>query len=352
MRLSDFSFDIPQKLIAQTPLPQRSASRLLELDGSTGELAHYQFSQLPSLLKQGDLLVLNDTQVIPARLFARKISGGKLEVMLERILSDKQWLVRMRASRAPKPGTEIVLPGELRGTVQRREDEFYVIAFECKLDTQAYLEEYGHIPLPPYIQRPADNDDQHRYQTVYSQHPGALAAPTAGLHFDEPLFERLSALGIKQTMVTLHVGAGTFQPIRTNDPRDHKMHSEQVEVSAQTVDTINRVRERGGRVIAVGTTCVRSLESAAVDGELKPFRGDTRLFITPGTGFRVVDGLITNFHLPESTLILLVAAFAGHQQIMHAYEEAIRREYRFYSYGDAMLLWPDRAAWKSMSEKI
>lgn len=348
MQMSDFSFEVPERLIAQYPLANRSASRLLVLDGASEAMQHARFSELEQFLRAGDLLVLNDTRVIPARLFGSKLSGGKIEVMLERMLGDGRMLARIRASKAPRAGTEIRL-GDSIASIEGRAGEFFIIVFPEHTDIENMLTQHGHIPLPPYIQRAADPADAERYQTIYSTNPGAVAAPTAGLHFDQQLFDRLELQGVDTATITLHVGAGTFQPVRVQNPEEHEMHAELVEVTQATVDKINRTREQGGRIVAVGTTSVRSLESAAASGQLRAFRGETRLFITPGSGFRVVDAMITNFHLPESTLLMLVAAFAGHRQIMRAYAEAIEHSYRFYSYGDAMLLWPDKSSWQYMS---
>ncbi|MBX2878503.1 MAG: tRNA preQ1(34) S-adenosylmethionine ribosyltransferase-isomerase QueA [Granulosicoccus sp.] len=351
MPLSDFHFELPSELIAQHPLPERTASRLLVLDGADGALSHHQFGDLPSLLRAGDLLVMNDTRVIPARLFGRKETGGQVEMMIERVLDDSSVLTRIRASKSPPNGTRLFIYSldkstvAASATVVRRQGEFYVVAFNGESLAANIIAETGHVPLPPYIERQAEQTDQERYQTVYAKHPGAVAAPTAGLHFDDQLLAILESLEISATFVTLHVGAGTFQPVRDDDIERHVMHAESVEVSSNVVDTIRETRERGGRVIAVGTTTVRSLETAAIDGVLGPYRGDTRLFLKPGTRFNVVDGMITNFHLPESTLMMLVSAFSGRDAILRAYHEAVEQKYRFFSYGDAMLLWPDRSRW-------
>lgn len=358
MPLSDFHFDLPPELIAQHPLADRTASRLLVLDGADGSLAHRQFGDLPSMLRSGDLLVMNDTRVIPARLFGRKETGGQIELMIERVLDNTTVLTRIRASKSPRNGARVLVYAYDKNsevasaTIVRREGEFYVVEFTGDKNAAEIIAETGHIPLPPYIDRDADVNDIDRYQTVFAKHPGAVAAPTAGLHFDQPLLTALEEQGITSTFVTLHVGAGTFQPIRETDIDKHVMHAESIEVTAATIDAINQARERGGRVIAVGTTSVRCLETAARSGELLPCREDTQLFLRPGTRFNVVDGLITNFHLPESTLMMLVSAFAGRERILQAYHEAVDHRYRFFSYGDAMLLWPDRSTWTDTHDPL
>lgn len=336
MLRSDFHFDLPPELIAQEPLPQRSASRLLVLEATSGALQDRVFSDLPELLHPHDLLVFNDTQVIPARLYGHKASGGRVEVLIERILDDCRALAHIRASKAPKLNTPLVLDGEIKATVSARQGELFELRFEIGEPLLDILQRYGHVPLPPYITRADKQADMTRYQTVYARHPGAVAAPTAGLHFDAALLQRLAH--IEQAFITLHVGAGTFQPVRAERIEDHAMHGEVIHVSEQVCDQIRTTRNRGGRVIAVGTTSLRSLESACQQGEIQPMHGETRLFITPGYRFRCVDVLITNFHLPESTLLMLVSAFAGHQHIMSAYQHAIARRYRFFSYGDAMFM--------------
>ncbi|MDH4002225.1 MAG: tRNA preQ1(34) S-adenosylmethionine ribosyltransferase-isomerase QueA, partial [Xanthomonadales bacterium] len=300
MKLSDFQFDLPPELIAQQPLCSRSDSRLLCVSRRRGELSDRNFRDLPELLREGDLLVFNNTKVIPARLFGRKETGGKVEVMLERMIDDQQCIAQLRVSKTLKPGGKILLEDGSRLDVTGREGPF----FKLKLvggGLGRKLEQLGHMPLPPYIERPDNPQDRERYQTVYARHPGAVAAPTAGLHFDEPLLEQIDGLGVERTEVTLHVGAGTFQPVRCERVEDHRMHAEQLEVSQSVCDAVQRTRQRQGRVIAVGTTAVRSLETAAASGELQPFSGDSRMFIYPGYEFRVIDGLVTNFHLPEST---------------------------------------------------
>jgi S-adenosylmethionine:tRNA ribosyltransferase-isomerase len=337
MRTSDFSYRLPAELIAQAPLAERSASRLLCLDGRTGALADRQFRDLPGLLRAGDLLVFNDTRVIPARLHGHKaLSGGRVEVLVERIIDGEHVLAHVRASKSPPPGTVLRLEGHLDATVEGRDGDLFRLRFHGPV--LELLERYGHMPLPPYIRRPDTQQDRDRYQTVFARVPGAVAAPTAGLHFDRDIMQRIRDKGVQTASVTLHVGAGTFQPVRVEDPHSHVMHTELAEVSAETCARIRAARGRGGRVIAVGTTCVRSLETAAAGGRIRPFRGETRLFITPGYRFRAVDSIITNFHLPESTLLMLVCAFAGFEQTLRAYRHAVEQRYRFYSYGDAMFL--------------
>ena len=338
MKVSDFNYDLPQELIAQVPLPERSASRLLHLERDSGRFHDRVFADLPDLLRKGDLLVFNDTRVIPARLFARKVTGGRVEILIERLLSDHEALVQLRASKKTPAGSILQIEGtDFHVEVTGRDGSFFGIRFRDGrlLDL---LNEAGHIPLPPYIDRADELQDHERYQTVYAREPGAVAAPTAGLHFDDELLSRLDAMGIRRGFVTLHVGAGTFQPVRVERVEDHEMHAERIEVSAALCEQVNEVRQDGGRVIAVGTTAVRSLETAAANGTLREFTGDSRLFIYPGYEFRAVDGMITNFHLPESTLLMLVSAFAGEKPIRAAYEHAIEKKYRFFSYGDAMLL--------------
>lgn len=340
MQLNDFNFQLPEHLIARYPLEERTASRLLCLDGSNGKIEHAQFSDIQQLIRPGDLMVFNNTRVIPARLNARKETGGKVEVLIERILSATEALAHIRASKSPKPGSRIILEDETSLTVIGRKDNLFHIQSESETNLLEILEAIGHMPLPPYIDRPDEASDRERYQTVYSQHKGAVAAPTAGLHFSEALIEKLKQQGVDTGFVTLHVGAGTFQPVRVENIEEHKMHSEWLEVTDELVEQVKQTRARGGRVIAVGTTTVRCLESAALNGELAPFSGDTDIFIYPGFQYKVVDALITNFHLPESTLIMLVSAFAGRENILKAYQQAIENEYRFFSYGDAMFITP------------
>ena len=336
MRLSDFHYDLPEELIAQQPTARRGDSRLLHLPADAEHPLDRDFRALPSLLRPGDLLVFNDTRVMRARLFGAKETGGGVEVLIERLLDDQIALAHVRASKTPRPGTHLKIADRSLEVVSRRDD-----LFELRLPQGGFaelLDSQGHMPLPPYIQRPGDALDEERYQTVYGDRPGAVAAPTAGLHFDRDMLERLEAGGIASARVTLHVGAGTFQPVRVQDVDAHRMHSEWLEVSEAAVRAVEETRQRGGRIVAVGTTSVRSLETAAAGGRLAPYRGETRLFVRPGYRFRVVDLLLTNFHLPESTLLMLVSAFSGHARIMEAYRHAVRQRYRFFSYGDAMLL--------------
>jgi len=344
MQRSDFSYHLPEELIAQRPLADRAASRLLCLDGATGAIAHRRFRDLPSLLAAQDLLVFNNTRVLPARLWGRKGTGGRVEVLVERLRGEGEALVHLRASKPSSPGTVIHLaadrdaePGGDRLEVLGREGDLYRVAASGK-PVNRLLAELGHMPLPPYIERADDAADRERYQTVYASRDGSVAAPTAGLHFDDALFTALAERGIASTEVTLHVGAGTFQPVRADVVEDHVMHAEYLEVDEETCTAIADARARGGRVVAVGTTAVRSLETAAAGGEPAPYRGDTRLFIYPGYRFRCVDAMVTNFHLPESTLLMLVSAFAGRESVLAAYEAAVAERYRFFSYGDAMFL--------------
>lgn len=354
MRVSDFAFKLTDELIALYPLAKRSHCRLLSLNGSTGELAHGIFTDIVDKLESGDLLVFNNTQVIPARLYGRKMSGGKIEVLIERILGSHRVLSHIRASKAPKVGTELLLGDDesVKAIMLARHDTLFEIDFQDKRDVLAILNDIGHMPLPPYIDRPDEEVDRTLYQTVYGQRPGAVAAPTAGLHFDESLLAALQQKGVAMAFVTLHVSAGTFQPVRVEDVAEHTMHAEYVEVLQQAVDAILACKARGKRVIAVGTTSIRSLESAACtckEGIIAPFFDDTQIFIYPGFHFKIVDALITNFHLPESTLIMLVSAFAGYQNTMNAYQKAIAEKYRFFSYGDAMFITHNP---KAESEKV
>ncbi len=344
MRLTDFSYELPDALIAQKPPAMRGDSRLMVLNGAAGKVDHLHFSNLIDLLNEDDLLVFNDTRVIPARLFGRKQSGGKVEVLLERVLNDRQVLASVRASKSPKPGSLLILEGGLHAEVLSRQDDFFLLGFEQE-DLFTALEKFGHMPLPPYIKRQDADEDRSRYQTVFARHRGAVAAPTAGLHFTDAFFHQLKQRGIAHRFVTLHVGSGTFQPVRTENLDEHRMHAEFLRVSPETVDSIEATRAIGGRIIAVGTTVVRSLETAALAGRLKPFSGESRLFLKPGDRFHVVDAMVTNFHLPRSTLLMLVCAFAGHAMTMSAYRQAIEERYRFFSYGDAMLVLPDRSTW-------
>lgn len=339
LKKSDYSFDLPERLIAQAPLPERSASRLLCLEGRGGSVQDMCFADLPALLRPGDVLVLNDTRVMPARLFGHKASGGRLEVLIERMLDARSALAHVRASKSPKPGTELLLDGGHRCRVTGREDDLFRLAFDVsEPPLPEILADVGHMPLPPYITRADQEEDRERYQTVFARAPGAVAAPTAGLHFDAGLLESLEAMGVERAHVTLHVGSGTFQPVRVENLDEHRMHAEYCEIGEEAVALIEKARAGGGRVVAVGTTAVRTLETASASGRLQPFRGDTRLFIRPGFQFNCVDALLTNFHLPESTLLTLVCAFAGYMPVMAAYRHAVSSEYRFFSYGDAMFL--------------
>ncbi len=338
MQLSDFYFDLPDELIARYPLEQRSSSRLLCVDGNTGEIEHSVFSSIVDRLEAGDLLVFNDTRVIPARLFGQKESGGKVEMLVERVIAEKEALVHLRSSRSPKPGAVLIFEGDIRAQVLGREDALFHLVFDIEVTLVEALEAHGHMPLPPYMKREDQLSDRERYQTVYNRKPGAVAAPTAGLHFDQALLEQLKNKGVNTTFVTLHVGAGTFQPVKVDNIHEHKMHAEYIEVTKETCDLVNQTRQSGKRVVAVGTTSVRCLETAGRSGSLEPFFGDTQIFIYPGYEYQMVDALITNFHLPESTLLMLVSAFSGYQHIMAAYREAVEQKYRFFSYGDAMFL--------------
>lgn len=334
---SDFGYVLPERLIAQIPLPNRTDSRLMVIDPRRDSTEHRRFDALPDLLSSDDLLVLNDTRVIRARLHGRKDSGGSAELLIERIEGERRALCQVRVSKPLKPGRVVLLePNDEPATMIDRCGDLYRFEFARRVDD--VIDSCGQVPLPPYIMRSPDDADEARYQTVFAEHRGSVAAPTAGLHFDEGLLARCEARGTDIGRVTLHVGAGTFQPIRVEDLASHKMHSERVRVSARLVAQIDACRKRGGRVVAVGTTVVRALESAARTGTLEPFEGETEIFIYPGFRFRVVDALITNFHLPESTLLMLVCAFAGRQRVLAAYAEAVRREYRFFSYGDAMFI--------------
>ncbi|MFV1997332.1 MAG: tRNA preQ1(34) S-adenosylmethionine ribosyltransferase-isomerase QueA [Acidiferrobacterales bacterium] len=341
MRKSDFWYDLPTELIAQTPVQIRSGSRLLVVKGACGELHDMQFVDLPDLLLPGDVLVFNDTRVLPARLLGRKDTGGKVEVLIERVLDDRHVLAHTRASKSPKIGSKLLLGEGVVAVVCGRQGELFELRFEGDSPVIDLLERVGHIPLPPYIERDDTESDHDRYQTVYAREPGAVAAPTAGLHFDSDLLKILGERGVETIFITLHVGAGTFQPVRTERLIDHHMHHERVEIGAPVCETINAARKTGRRVIAIGTTVVRALESAVNDeGAITPFRGETDIFIYPGYRFKVVDGLLTNFHLPESTLLMLVSAFAGRELMLTAYHHAIETRYRFFSYGDAMFITP------------
>ena len=334
--LADFAFDLPAELIAQVPPPTRSGGRLLHVDA--GQRRDLTFTELPHLLRAGDLLVFNDTRVIKARVFAHKATGGKVEMLVERILADDRAWVQLRASHPPAVGSTLHLPGNATATVEARDDRFWRMHFNGTGPLLAWLDQHGDVPLPPYIERDTELADTTRYQTVYAREPGAVAAPTAGLHFDEAMLATLAARDVARAFVTLHVGAGTFQPVQTEDLALHRMHSEWYRIPQETADAVRTTRARGGRVVAVGTTSLRALESAAIHGGLRTGSAETTLFVTPGFRFRVVDRLLTNFHLPKSTLLILVAAFAGYDDIRAAYAYAIASRYRFFSYGDAMLL--------------
>ncbi|MEZ5570262.1 MAG: tRNA preQ1(34) S-adenosylmethionine ribosyltransferase-isomerase QueA [Halioglobus sp.] len=346
MKRTDFSYSLPPDLIAQHPLPDRSDSRLLVLNGDSGAMQHLGFSNLPGLLKAGDLLVFNDTRVIPARLYGRKESGGKVEILIERLTGTHTALAHMRASKSVRAGTSVLLSRHAGGpasgrtlTVTGRQGDLFTLESAAGEPLAPLLSELGHMPLPPYIQRVDEEFDRDRYQTVYARRDGAVAAPTAGLHFTQALLDEIGQLGVQRTSVTLHVGSGTFQPVRVENITEHVMHAEYFEIDSEVCTAVRETRARGGRVIAVGTTAVRALEAASArSGEPEPYQGDTDIFIYPGYRFRSVDAMITNFHLPESTLLMLVSAFAGKASVMAAYAEAVERRYRFFSYGDAMFI--------------
>jgi len=341
MKITDFDFDLPERLIAKYPVKQRSSSRMLHLNGNSGDIKHGNFTDIIDLIDEGDLLIFNNTRVIPARLFGHKESGGKVEVLLERVLSDNTALAHMKASKSPKAGSNITLEGGLQATVLGRQGALFHLKFSSDRNIFDLLEAYGHMPLPPYIDRPDEDTDKERYQTVYNEKPGAVAAPTAGLHFDDATLQALANKGVNTAFVTLHVGAGTFQPVRVENIHDHEMHSEYAEVSQEVVDLVKQTKAKGKRVIAVGTTSVRSIESAAKaadDQLIAPFLSDTNIFIYPGFEFKVIDCMLTNFHLPQSTLMMLISAFASRDMVMQAYQEAIEQNYRFFSYGDAMFI--------------
>ena len=337
MKLSDFDYDLPPHLIAQEALDDRAASRMLLMKES-GECQDRQFRDLLDLIQPEDLLVFNNTKVLPARLFGQKSTGGQIEVLVERLLNDRRLLAHIRSSKSPKAGARLTLEGAFEAEVVGRQGALFELVFDHESTAVELLEAHGHMPLPPYIERADTPADHARYQTVFAQRPGAVAAPTAGLHFDDELMAALKAKGVATAEVTLHVGAGTFQPVRTEDLSEHIMHSEWIDVPESVCNAVEACRKRGGNVIAVGTTTVRSLESAAMTGTLKPFQGDTDIFITPGYEFQVIDRLITNFHLPKSTLLMLISAFSGYDEIKKAYRHAVEEEYRFFSYGDAMYL--------------
>jgi S-adenosylmethionine:tRNA ribosyltransferase-isomerase len=338
MKKSDFNYHLPDSLIAQKPLAERTASRLLHLDRVSGAVNDGQFTDFLDLLNANDLVVFNDTKVIPARLYGHKASGGKIEILIERIEGERQALAHIKASKSPKPDSLLNLDGGAICRVIERENDLFRLQFETEQTLLDLLADIGHIPLPPYIERADDSDDLERYQTVFAKQAGAVAAPTAGLHFDQAALDKLDAKGIAKAFVTLHVGSGTFQPVRADDLADHVMHKEFYQVSQATVDAVQQARARGGRVVAIGTTAVRALESASRSGSLQAGFGDTDLFITPGYQFKSVDAMLTNFHLPESTLLMLISAFAGYDAVMQAYQHAIQQQYRFFSYGDAMVI--------------
>ena len=340
MKKSDFAYHLPPELIAQAPLPERSASRLLLVPPAPAALEDRQVRDLDQLLQPGDLLVFNDTRVIPARLFGAKATGGRVEILIERLLGAQDVRAQLGVSKSPRAGSLIDLDAGGQAEVLGRDGEFYLLRLHVPGALQDWLEQAGRLPLPPYITRDVDNADKQRYQTVFAREAGAVAAPTAGLHFDQTLLDRLSARGVQFGHVTLHVGAGTFQPVRVEDLSEHRMHSERVRVSAELVEKVRATRAAGGRVIGVGTTVVRALESATSDGVLAAYEGETRIFITPGYTITSVDALLTNFHLPESTLLMMISAFAGRRRVFAAYAHAIAQRYRFFSYGDAMLLFP------------
>lgn len=340
MKKSDFAYHLPPELIAQAPLPERSASRLLLVPPAPAALEDRQVRDLDQLLQPGDLLVFNDTRVIPARLFGAKATGGRVEILIERLLGAQDVRAQLGVSKSPKAGSVIDLDAGGQAEVLGRDGEFYLLRLHVPGALEDWLEQAGRLPLPPYITRDVDNADKQRYQTVFAREAGAVAAPTAGLHFDQTLLDRLSARGVQLGHVTLHVGAGTFQPVRVEDLSEHRMHSERVRVSAELVEKVRATRAAGGRVIGVGTTVVRALESATSDGVLAAYEGETRIFITPGYTITSVDALLTNFHLPESTLLMMISAFAGRRRVFAAYAHAIAQRYRFFSYGDAMLLFP------------
>ncbi|WP_349431633.1 tRNA preQ1(34) S-adenosylmethionine ribosyltransferase-isomerase QueA [Methylomarinum sp. Ch1-1] len=338
MKKNDFNYHLPEHLIAQKPLAERSASRMLCMNRHSGELQDRMFIDFADLISADDLLVFNNTKVIPARLFGRKQSGGKVEILIERVLDDRRAVAHMRASKSPKAGAVIELDNGFSCTVTGREGDLFCLQTNGRQTLPDMLAQIGHMPLPPYINRADDEEDLSRYQTVFAEESGAVAAPTAGLHFDQAMMDRLDRIGVGKTFVTLHVGSGTFQPVRVENLAEHVMHKEFYSVSIETVSAIEQTRERGGRVIAIGTTAVRALESASRSGQIKAGFGETDLFITPGYQFKSVDAMLTNFHLPESTLLMLIAAFAGYDPVMKAYRHAIEQQYRFFSYGDAMFL--------------
>ena len=338
MLLEDFNYNLPPELIAQTPLSKRSDSRLLCLNKTTGEITHHNFRELYNILAPNDLLVLNNTRVIPARLYTHKATGGKVEVMIERITSNNSLIAQTKSSKSLKIGEKLFLDDNSWFEINGRKENLFVLSFHSAISLDQALNRFGKIPLPPYIRRAPDLNDAQHYQTIYAKQSGAVAAPTAGLHFDQQLMDNLKQNKIKNTSVTLHVGLGTFQPVRVEKIEDHKIHPEYIEVSKTTCDDITSTKKDSGRVIAVGTTSLRALEATSQSGEINPYQGDTDIFIYPGYKFKTTEILITNFHLPKTSLLMLVAAFAGHENMMGAYQEAIKQKYRFYSYGDAMLI--------------
>jgi S-adenosylmethionine:tRNA ribosyltransferase-isomerase len=338
MQRSDFFYDLPPDLIAQYPSTERSQSRLLRLDKNIGTVTHHGFTNLIEFLEPNDLLVFNESRVFPARLYGQKKTGGKIEILIERLLGSQEAFAHIRSSHAPKVATLIQLDDGQTAIVTGRENDLFKLFFPETNDLLVLLKKIGHIPLPPYIQRSDEKLDEERYQTIYSKVEGSVAAPTAGLHYDEAMFTALKAKGVEMAYVTLHVGAGTFKPVRVDNILEHQMHGEYIEVSKQVCEQVRQAKNRGGRVIAAGTTAARALESASQSGETQPFEGETQIFIYPGYEFKCIDALQTNFHLPESTLIMLVSALAGYKNTMQAYQIAVQQKYRFFSYGDTMLI--------------
>lgn len=346
MNKTTFHYELPNELIAQYPTQSRSAGRLLTLNGTSGEIQDLRFVDLTEMLHPGDLLIFNNTRVIPARLFATKDTGGRVEIFVERILGERNVVAQLGMSKRPRSGMRLRIDDDVSVDVVSRRGDFYELCFECAETVTHVLDRLGHVPLPPYIDRVDEERDRERYQTVYAEHPGAVAAPTAGLHFDAAMFGQLRELGVNTAFLTLHVGAGTFKPIRINDIREHKIHPEYLRIDSDVCARMETTKARGGRIIAVGTTVVRALETAAQNGRVVPFEGETRLYILPGYRFHIVDALLTNFHLPESTLLILVCAFAGTEYTLNAYRHAVDQRYRFYSYGDAMFITPRVASGK------
>jgi S-adenosylmethionine:tRNA ribosyltransferase-isomerase len=341
MQLADFDYDLPAELIATHPTEQRQASRLLSVEAPQERLSDLRFHDLPSLLQAGDLVIFNDTRVIRARLHGQKQTGGKVEILIERVTAESTALVHLKASKTPQPGSKIELPGTCSATVMGREQDLFSLRFSTPVGP--YLEQFGEVPLPPYLGRDSESADDERYQTVYARHDGAVAAPTAGLHFDDDMLAAIDAAGARRCFVTLHVGAGTFQSLRHDVVGKNTLHAERVQVSDAVCKAIADTRKKGGRIVAIGTTTVRALETAAAEGALAPFAGETELFIVPGYRFQVVDAMLTNFHLPRSSLLMLVSAFAGRSRMMDAYRHAVGEKYRFFSYGDAMFIIPPEA---------